>query len=139
MNGNLGTVASSERFKHDIKPMDQSSEAILALKPVTFHYQSDSKGIPQFGLIAEDVAKVNPNLVVRDRKGEVYTVRYDAVNAMLLNEFIKEHKKVQELEAKLSQQERDFAVRFKQLDAKIQTVSDKVELSKPAPRTVDNR
>ncbi len=89
-NGHLGTVASSQRFKDDIKPMGKASEAILALKPVTFHYkkQVDPEGIPQFGLVAEDVVKVNPDLVVRDSKGEVYTVRYEALNAMLLNEFL---------------------------------------------------
>jgi hypothetical protein len=89
---------SSQRFKHDIKPMDKISDAILALKPVTFHYKSDGTNTPQFGLVAEDVAKVNPDLVVRDDKGEIYSVRYDAVNAMLLNEFLKEHRKVEELE-----------------------------------------
>jgi hypothetical protein len=100
-NGQLGTVASSARFKDAIKPMDKSSEAILALKPVTFHYKRelDPKGIPQFGLIAEEVEKVNPDLVVRDEQGKVQTVRYEAVNAMLLNEFLKEHRKVQELKA----------------------------------------
>ena len=90
--GQLGTASSSRRFKKEIKPMDKASEAILALKPVTFHYKSDTKDTPQFGLIAEEVAEVNPDLVVRDEDGEIYTVRYDAVNAMLLNEFLKEHK-----------------------------------------------
>src|SRR5262249_723542 len=94
-NGQLGTVASSARFKKNIKPLDQTSEAILALKPVSFQYRSDSKGTPQFGLIAEEVAKVNPDLVVRNRNGEIYSVRYEAVNAMLLNEFLKEHRKVE--------------------------------------------
>src|SRR5207237_2741923 len=96
--GQLGTQAapSSRRFKNEIKPMDESSGAILGLKPVTFHYKSDTKGTPQFGLIAEEVAEVNPDLVVRDENGEVYTVRYDAVNAMLLNEFLKEHRKNEE-------------------------------------------
>ena len=88
---------SSERFKKDIKAMDKSSEGLLALKPVTFYYKSGTKDTPQFGLVAEEVAKVNPNLVVRDAKDDIYTVRYDAVNAMLLNEFLKEHRKVQEL------------------------------------------
>jgi endosialidase-like protein len=87
--GQLGTAASSRRFKHDIKPMDKISDAILALKPVTFHYKSDSTKTAQFGLIAEEVAEVNPDLVVRDDKGEIYSVRYDAVNAMLLSEFLK--------------------------------------------------
>jgi trimeric autotransporter adhesin len=96
-HGQLGTISSSRRFKKDIKPMDEASEAILALKPVAFHYKNDRTSTPQFGLIAEEVVEANPDLVVRDEKGEVYTVRYDAVNAMLLNEFLKEHKKVEEL------------------------------------------
>jgi len=99
--GQLGTVNSSRRFKHDIKPMDKASEAILSLKPVTFHYNSDTQAIPQFGLIAEEVAQVNPNLVVRDKNGDLLTVRYDQVNAMLLNEFLKEHRRVEKLEAAL--------------------------------------
>jgi Chaperone of endosialidase len=92
---------SSARFKKDIKPMDKTSETVLALKPVTFHYKSDTKGTPQFGLIAEEVAAVNPDLVVRDADGKVYSVRYEAVNAMLLNEFLKEHRKVQELQKQI--------------------------------------
>src|SRR5262249_37740050 len=112
-NGKLGTVVSSERFKQAIRPMDKASEAILELKPVTFHFKHelDPEGIPQFGLLAEDVEKVNPHLVARDEEGKPYTVRYDAVNAMLLNEFLKEHRKVQEqqkeidvLNAELKQQ-----------------------------------
>jgi hypothetical protein len=94
--GQLGTMSSSRRFKKEIKRMDKASEAILALKPVTFHYKSDKTNTPQFGLIAEDVAAVKPDLVVRDENGEIYTVRYEAVNAMLLNEFLKEHSTVQE-------------------------------------------
>jgi hypothetical protein len=90
--GQVGTISSSKRFKNEIKPMDQTSEAILGLKPVTFQYKSDTTKTSQFGLIAEEVAEVNPDLVVRDEKGEIYTVRYDAVNAMLLNEFLKEHR-----------------------------------------------
>ncbi len=96
-DGQLGTVSSSRRYKKEVKAMEQASEAILGLKPVTFHYKSDSTGTPQFGLIAEEVAEVNPDLVVRDENGEIYTVRYDAVNAMLLNEFLKEHCKVEKL------------------------------------------
>jgi hypothetical protein len=97
--GKLGTTnGSSRRFKKEIKPMDCASEAILALKPVTFHYKSDTTNTAQFGLIAEEVAEVNADLVVRDANGGIYTVRYDAVNAMLLNEFLKEHRKVQVLE-----------------------------------------
>src|SRR5262249_35859089 len=92
--GHLGTVVSSERFKEKITPMDTASEAILALRPVTFRYKHDldPEGIPQFGLVAEEVEKVNPDLVARDEQGKSYTVRYEAVNAMLLNEFLKEHK-----------------------------------------------
>ncbi len=88
-DGQLGTVASSERFKKDVATMDKASEAILSLRPVTFHYKTDTKGTPQFGLIAEEVAKVNPALVLPDKEGKPYTVRYDQVNAMLLNEFLK--------------------------------------------------
>ena len=97
-NGHLGTVSFLATFKDEIKPMDKASEAILSLKPVTFRYKHelDPEGIPQFGLVAEEVEKVNPDLVARDEKGKAYTVRYEAVNAMLLNEFLKEHRKVQE-------------------------------------------
>ena len=95
-SGQLGTAPSSARFKKEIKSMDKASETILSLKPVTFQYKGDNTNIPQFGLVAEDVAKLNPDLIVRDKNGEIYTVRYDAVNAMLLNEFLKEHKKVEE-------------------------------------------
>src|SRR5204863_8468069 len=103
--GQLGTTppASSRRFKKEIKPMDRTSAAILSLKPVTFQYKSDNTGTPQFGLIAEEVAEVNPDLIARDDKGEIYTVRYEAVNAMLLNEFLKEHRKVEEQEATISE------------------------------------
>jgi uncharacterized coiled-coil protein SlyX len=103
--GKLGTTTSARRFKEDIKPMDKASEVILALKPVTFHYKKDidPQGAPQFGLVAEDVANVNPDLVVRDAEGKVNTVRYEAVNAMLLNEFLKEHRKVQEQEATITE------------------------------------
>src|SRR6266700_2262904 len=108
--GHLGTIVSSQRFKDQIKPMDEASEAILALKPVTFRYKQelDPKGIPQFGLVAEQVEKVNPDLVARDEQGKPYTVRYEAVNAMLLNEFLKEHCKVEKLEATVMQQQKDF-------------------------------
>jgi trimeric autotransporter adhesin len=107
--------------------MNKASEAILALKPVTFHFKSDSKRTPQFGLIAEEVAKVNPDLVVRDRKGEIYSVRYEAVNAMLLNEFLKEHRKVEQLEKQIEA-----------LTAGLQKVSAQLEASKPAPQVVNN-
>src|SRR5207244_13570514 len=114
-DGQLGTIASSERFKKDIATMDNASEAILSLRPVTFHYKTDTKDTPQFGLIAEEVAKVNPALVLPDKEGKPNTVRYDAVNAMLLNEFLKEHRTVQELmstvakqQAIIAQQQKDF-------------------------------
>ena len=106
--GQLGTVVSSARFKEAIKPMDKASEAILLLKPVTFRYKHDldPDGIPQFGLVAEQVEKVNPDLVVRDDDGKPYSVRYDAVNAMLLNEFLKEHRKIEAQNDKLEGQAR---------------------------------
>src|SRR5213596_284244 len=133
-SGRLGTVASSVRFKDDIKPMDKASEAVLALKPVTFRYKKeiDAERIPQFGLVAEDVEKVNRDLVVRDADGKVYTVRYEAVNAMLLNEFLKEHRTVQEQGATIARQQKQIDA----LTAGLQKVSAQVELSKPAPRTV---
>jgi hypothetical protein len=133
-DGKLGTTTSSRRFKEEIKPMDKASEAIHALKPVTFRYKKeiDPDGTPQFGLVAEDVATVNPDLVVRDGDGKVYTVRYEAVNAMLLNEFLKEHQKVQKLEAALAA----VNERLKEQDAKIDKVNAKVEMSRPAPQTV---
>jgi hypothetical protein len=114
--------------------MDKSSEAILALNPVTFQYKSDKAGTSQFGLIAEEVAKVNPDLVVRDKNGEIYTVRYDAVNAMLLNEFLKEHKTVQEQGVTIARQQKQIAA----LTAGLQKVSAQLELNKPAPQTVVN-
>ena len=132
--GQLGTASSSRRFKKEIKPMDSASESILALKPVAFYYKSDKRETPQFGLIAEEVAKVNPDLVVRDENGEIYTVRYDAVNAMLLNEFLKEHGKVQELEATVSNQQKQIEA----LTAGLQKVSAQLELNKAAPQTVVN-
>jgi hypothetical protein len=104
-NGHLGVSASSRRFKQAIKPSDKASEAILALKPVTFHYKPDTTNTPQFALIAEQVAEVKPDLVLRDGRGEIYTVRYDAVNAMLLNEFLREHRKVEQQEHKLHEQD----------------------------------
>ena len=109
-DGKLGTVLSSERFKDKVQPMDKASEAILALKPVTFRYKHelDPEGIPQFGLVAEEVETVNPALVARDADGKAYTVRYEAANAMLLNEFLKEHRKVQELESKFAAQQKNF-------------------------------
>jgi uncharacterized coiled-coil protein SlyX len=130
--------------------MDKASEAILALKPVTFHYKSDKTDTPQFGLIAEEVAEVNHDLVVRDENGEIYTVRYDAVNAMLLNEFLKEHSKVQEqtatitgLKSMVAQQQKTFesklAEQQKQIEALtagLQKVSAQLEANKPTPQVV---
>src|SRR6266404_1623836 len=135
--GHLGTKGSSARFKDAIKPMDKASEAILALKPVTFHYKKelDPEGVPQFGLIAEDVAKVNPDLVARDDQGKIYTVRYDAVNAMLLNEFLKQHRKVEQQDATIAKQQKQIEA----LTTGLQKVSAELELSKPAPLTVNNQ
>jgi uncharacterized coiled-coil protein SlyX len=158
--GQLGTVSSSRRFKHDIKPMDKASESILALKPVTFHYNTDKANRSQFGLIAEEVAEVNPDLVVRNKNGEIYTVRYDQVNAMLLNEFLKEHKRVEEqgcklesqgdviqaqqgtiaeLKSVIAQQQKGMETLTAQLNeqsAQIQKVSAQVEMTKAAPKVV---
>jgi hypothetical protein len=142
-NGKLGTVTSSARFKDDIKAMENASESILALKPVTFRYkkQIDVNKTPQFGLVAEDVAKVNPDLVINGRDGKPYTVRYDQVNAMLLNEFLKEHKaflteqhNVENLQSVVAQQQRQIEA----LTAGLQKVSAQLELSKPATQTVLN-
>ena len=135
-NGQLGTITSSDRYKDSIKPMDKASESILALTPVTFCYKKelDPEGIPQFGLVAEDVEKVNPDLVARDEEGKPYTVRYEAVNAMLLNEFLKEHRTVQELKKEIAA----LTATVKEQAAQIQKVSAQVELTKPAPRTVLN-
>jgi hypothetical protein len=142
-NGKLGTATSSERFKKNIKPMDKASEAILALQPVTFRYKPhlDPDGIPQFGLIAEQVEKVNPDLVVKDAEGKVYTVRYEAVNAMLLNEFLKEHKAFIEEQRKVEEQGATIARLQKQIEtltAGLQRVSAQLELSKAEPQTVVN-
>ncbi|HZR06476.1 MAG TPA: tail fiber domain-containing protein [Candidatus Udaeobacter sp.] len=123
--GQLGTASSSRRFKKEIKPMDRASESILALKPVTFQYKSDTKGIAQFGLIAEEVAEVNPNLVVRDKEGKPYTVRYDQVNAMLLNEFLKAHRKVEELEKGMA----TLTAQLKGQAAQIQKISAQIRMS----------
>ena len=133
-DGQLGTMSSARRFKHEIKPMDTASQAILSLKPVTFNYKSDNTNTPQFGLIAEEVAQVSPDLVVRDDKGDIYTVRYDAVNAMLLNEFLNEHRTVNELRAIVAQQQKQLEA----LTAGLQKVSAQLELNKAAPQTVLN-
>ena len=149
------------RFKDAIKPMDKASEAILALRPVTFRYKHelDPAGIPQFGLVAEEVEKVNPALVARDADGKVYSVRYDAVNAMLLNEFIKEHRKVEQqdcnireheatiaqLKYAVTQHEKDFESKLadqqrqiKALTAGLQKVSAQLETTRRAPGIVSN-
>ena len=133
-NGQLGVAASSGRFKKEIKPMDKASEAILALKPVTFHYKTDGTNTPQFGLIAEDVAAVNPDLIVRDKDGEIYTVRYDAVNAMLLNEFLKEHRKNEEQELTITRLQKQIEA----LTAGLQQVSARLDASDDAPQVVNN-
>ncbi len=135
-NGRLGTMTSSRRFKEEIKPMERASEALFALKPVAFRYKKeiDPQAIPQFGLVAEDVEVVNPGLVVRDKEGKPYSVRYEQINAMLLNEFLKEHRKVQKLEAALDA----VNARLKEQDAKIQRVSDQIKMNRTAPRMVVN-
>jgi hypothetical protein len=127
--GQIGTAPSSSRYKQDIKPMDNASKAIHTLKPVTFRYKKelDPEGVAQFGLVAEDVEKVNPDLVMRDAEGKIFSVRYDAVNAMLLNEFLKEHQTVQELKKQVAE-----------LTEGLQKVSAKLEASKPAPQVVNN-
>ena len=132
--GQLGTLVSSKRFKKDIAAMEKASEAILALRPVTYHYKTDTKGTPQFGLIAEEVAKVNAALVLPDKDGKPLTVRYDQVNAMLLNEFLKEHRKVEDLEANAARQQKQIEA----LTAGLQKVSAQLETSKPAPQVVNN-
>ncbi len=160
--GQLGTVASSERFKKDVGTMEKASEVILELRPVTFHYKSDAKGTPQFGLIAEEVAKVSPALVLPDKEGKPYTVRYDAVNAMLLNEFLKEHRKVEQQAREMQEQQATIAelksdavkqeatigqlkkemesvvACLKEHDSSIQKVSAQIEVGEPFARTVLN-
>ena len=137
-SGHLGTVVSSERFKDAIQPMDKASEAILSLQPVTFHYKHelDPDGIPQFGLVAEEVEKVNPDLVAHDGQGKPYTVRYDAVNAMLLNEFLKAHRKLEE-QAQINQQQEATITRLeavlKEQTTQIQKVCEQLSGNKPAP------
>jgi hypothetical protein len=148
-DGQLGTVASSRRFKKDIKPMEQASEDILKLKPVTFHYKNrDVKNdqTPEFGLIAEDVEQVNRDLVVYGKDGKLWSVRYDAVNAMLLNEFLKEHKKVEKQQASIADLKSTVALQRKEMQvltaqlkeqaAQIQKVSAQLQTHKPAPQTV---
>ena len=146
-SGQLGVAPSSARFKEAIKSMDNASEALFSLKPVTFRYKKgiDPQGIPQFGLVAEEVEKVNPDLVVRDANSAVYTVRYDAVNAMLLNEFLKEHRKNEAQEATIAQLKQDFQSRLADQQKQIETlttglqkVSTQLEATKPAPQVVKN-
>jgi hypothetical protein len=139
----LGTEMSSKRFKIDIKPMDKASEGLFSLKPVSFHYKKeiDPAGTAQLGLVAEEVEKVNPDLVVRDKEGKPYTVRYDQVNAMLLNEFLKEHKKVQNLEATVTQQQKGMevlAAQLKEQALQIEKVSDQLQAVRSVPRLVLN-
>ena len=139
----LGTLTSSSRFKDDIKPMERVSEALFALNPVSFRYKKeiDPAGMQQFGLVAEEVEKVNPDLVVRDKEGKPYSVRYEQVNAMLLNEFLKEHRKNEEQEATIAQLKKEMGTvvaRLKEHDSHIRRVSAQVAVSKPAPQMVDN-
>jgi hypothetical protein len=138
-NGKLGTTTSSRRFKDDIKSMDHASEAILALKPVTFRYKKeiDPAGTPQFGLVAEEVEKVNPDLVVRDKEGKPYSVRYDQVNAMLLNEFLKEHRAFVEEQRKIVQQQKEIdalKAELKEQRSLIEKASAQVEMRQPATK-----
>jgi hypothetical protein len=142
-SGKLGTITSSRRFKEEIKPMAQASEALFALKPVIFRYKKEiePQKIPQFGLVAEDVEAVNPDLVVRDADGKAYTVRYEAVNAMLLNEFLKAHRKAQQQEATITELKRGIEIltaQFKEQATQIQKVNAQFEMRKPAVQTVLN-
>jgi hypothetical protein len=142
-NGQLGTLTSSARFKDDIKAMDKASESIFALKPVTFRYtkEIDANRIPHFGLVAEDVAKVNPDLVINGRDGKPYTVRYEAVNAMLLNEFLKEHRKVEAQQSKIEEEQKQInalAVQLKQQAALIQQVRMQINRDDPVSKMIVN-
>jgi hypothetical protein len=139
---NVGVFNSSRRFKHDIKPMDKASETLHRLKPVTFKFNSDWKGTTQYGLIAEDVAEVDPHLVVHGKDGEVQSVHYEQINNMLLNEFLKEHKKVQELTATVAQQQKGMEIltaQLKELAVQIQKVSMQLEMSKPEGKVTVNK
>jgi hypothetical protein len=154
-DGALGTLVSSRRYKEEIKPMGKASEALFALKPVTFRYRQeiDPSDKLSFGLIAEDVAEISTDLVSRDKEGKPQTVRYEAVNAMLLNEFLKEHRKVEEQEATISQLKKEFqtavaqqqkeiqalTAQLKERAAQIQKVSAQLEINKPTPKAVRNR
>ena len=147
-NGHLGTLTSSKRFKHDIEPMDKASEVLFSLKPVSFRYKTeiDPAGTLQFGLIAEDVEKVNPELVTRDESGRVNSVRYDKVNAMLLNEFLKEHRKMEKLQndfqttvAQQQEEMRALTALLKEQAAQIEKLNAQVQVSKAAPQVVANQ
>lgn len=138
-NGQLGTAVSSARFKKDIHPMGESSEGIFSLRPVTFHYKGDTTNTPQFGLIAEEVAQVNPDLILMDKEGKPYSVRYEHINAMLLNEFLKEHSKVQQLEAHGVEQQKEINLLTSELKAQralIEKVNHKVDLKQPPRQTI---
>jgi hypothetical protein len=156
-NHKLGTITSSRRFKEHIAPMNVASESIYGLKPVSFRYKKDidATGTQQFGLVAEEVEEVNPALVIRDEEGKPFTVRYDQINAMLLNEFLKEHRKMeqqarsieeqkariatlQSLAAKQGKAVQELATHISEQDAKLQKVSAQLEMSRSAPRTVLN-
>ncbi len=139
---NVGVFNSSRRFKHDIKPMDKASETLHRLKPVTFKFNSDWKGTTQYGLIAEEVAEVDPQLVIHGKDGEVQSVHYEQINNMLLNEFLKEHKKVQELTATVAQQQKGMKILTAQLEelaVQIQKVSMQLEMSKPERKVTVNK
>jgi|SRR5260370_4207784 hypothetical protein len=125
--GQLGRASSSQLFKKEIKPMGKASEAILALRPITFRYKKeiDPQGTRQFGLVAEEVEKVNPDLVVRDATGKAFAVRYDAVNAMLLNEFLKEHRTIAAVESHLAQ----LTAHLNEQDSNIEKVNEQLELA----------
>ncbi len=132
--GLLGHLSSSRRHKEHIQPMDDASETLYLLKPVTYRYKKeiDVSQSLDYGLVAEDVATVDPNLVARDRNGQIETVRYTAVNAMLLNEFLKAHRKIEEQEAAIARQQKQIEV----LTAGLQKVSDQLEANKPTPKVV---
>ena len=137
----VGIFNSSRQYKHDIQPMDKASETLYRLKPVTFKFNSDWKGTTQYGLIAEEVAEVDPQLVSR-KDGDIVTVHYEQINNMLLNEFLKEHKKVQALEATVAQQQKGMEALTAQLEkqaALIQKVSAQLEVRKPASKVVVNK
>jgi hypothetical protein len=137
----VGVFNSSRQYKHDIQPMDKASETLCRLKPVTFKFNSDWKGTTQYGLIAEEVAEVDPQLVSR-RDGEIMSVHYEQINSMLLNEFLKEHKKVEEQQASISQLKREMQTMLAQLkeqSAQIQKVNAQLKMSEPAAKVVVNR